>query len=524
MSRPWETLVATALMGTDRQSPDLSGFDGELEQFLGQLDTGDAEGLVLGMGGAIATYTQAGRQAAKYTGPVTDPCRPEDLPCCSDLTSQHLQQILSGRHRVLPELLEYLQAAGQRVPVEYLPPLLTMGRQHSHLRAPIQAVIGERGRWLATHNPDWRYVSENIAVTDPAVQADSIQECWDTGTMATRCAVLQSLRETAPAQGRLLLESSWKQEKAKDRTEFLKLLYTRLSLEDESFLEAALDDRSKEVRTVAAALLTHLTDSQLCGRMTERIKSLVEIEFSAKDLTLNVKLPEEIDQSGLRDGLIKAKMYRLGQHASLLMQILIAVPLSFWEAQAPIEQLIAAAGQHQWKAALLKGWEIAVQRQHNPQWSQALITHALHLENAAELDLTELLAILPAAKREALMMQWLDQLWSVREIWRTTVAAIARPKHTPTLEFSRFLFAGLQADFIETQASSKAKDYPYQLRAYMGDLAYSLDPQVITEADLLQAALEADDIHTYRREMIDDWLEIIHFRFAMQQAFVPLDS
>jgi len=524
MSRPWETLVAAALVGTDRQSPDLSGLDGELGQFRGQLHTSDTEGLVLAMGGAIATYTQAGTQAAQCTGPITDPCDVDDLPRCSDITSQHLQQILIGRHqRILPEFLEYLQAAGQRVPAEYLPPLLTIGRQQAHLREPIQAVIGKRGRWLATHNPDWRYVSAEIP--DPEIQADTLQEGWDTGTLATRLAILRTLRETAPTQGQTLLESSWKQEKAQDRTEFLKLFYTRLSLEDESFLETALDDRSKEVRTVAAALLTHLPASQLCRRMTERIQSLIQIQSSAAGVTLNVKLPEDPDQNGTRDGLINTKMYGLGQRASLLMQILAAVPLQFWEDQAPVEQLIAAAGQHKWQAGLLKGWEIAAQRQHNRQWSQALITHALHPGHAEELDLIELLAILPITEREALMMQWLNQLWSAakREIWRMTVAAIARSEHTPTFEFSRFLFAGLQADFIEAQSSSKAKDYPYQLRTYMSDLAYYLNPQVITEAGLLQAALEADDIHTYRREMMDDWLEIINFRFAVQQAFAPLD-
>ncbi|PZD73172.1 hypothetical protein C1752_02257 [Acaryochloris thomasi RCC1774] len=523
MTGPWETLVATALMGTDRPTPDLSGFDGALGQFLEKLDASDAEGLMLSMGGAIATYTQAGIQAAKHSGPIPEPCGPEVLPRCSSLSRQHLQQILNGpRQRILPEFLAYLHTAGQRIPEEHLPSLLNLGRQQSHLRDAIQSVIGKRGRWLAAHNPDWRYVSEEVAVAD----LETLQESWDTGTLATRLTVLRTLRETSPIQGQTLLELSWKQEKAKDRTEFLKLFFTGLSPEDEPFLEAALDDRSKDVRTVAAALLTRLPDSQLCQRMIERIKPLIDIQSSAEDLTLKIKLPEDPDPAAIRDGIVATKMYRLGQRASLLMQLIGAVPLQFWSDQAPVEQLIQAAGQHKWQAGLLKGWEIAAQRQNNAQWGQSLIHHALTQETTVEQDLTDLLAILPISEREALMVQWLNQLWSSakREVWRTTVATIARSDHSPTLGFSRFLFAGLQADFIEMQSSSQAKDYPYQLRAYISDLAYYLDPQVVTESDLLKAALEADDIHAYRREIIDDWLEIINFRFAVQQAFAHPDS
>ncbi len=527
MTGPWEKLVATALVGTDRQTPDASGLEGALGPFVEQLNPNDAEGLVLGMGGAIATYTQAGIQASEYTGPVPDPCEAEDFPICSDLITQQLQRVLSGPYRqVLPELLASLKEARQLVPAHYLPLLLELGRQQSHLRAVIEAVIGKRGRWLAAHNPSWRYVSEDIDVADPEAQAQAIQENWDTGTLATRLAVLRSLRETAPAQGRALLETSWKQEKAKDRTEFLKLLDIGLSSEDEPFLEAALDDRSKDVRPVAAALLSQLPSSQLCTRMMERIKPLMELETTAKELVLKVKLPDEPDQSAIRDGLLNQKMYRLGQRASLLMQMIGAVPLQFWEDQAPIETLIQAAGQHKWRAGLLKGWEIAAQRQGNPRWGRALMTHALKQETVAELEVNNLLALLPFDEREALMEQWLTRLWPAenRSVWRTTVAAIAQSGDIPSLGFSRFLFAGLKADFRATLSSSKPEDYPYRLRAYIMHLAFYLDVEVCHEADDLQAALNADDLDTYRRETVRQLLEILHFRLAIKQAFAHLDS
>ena len=41
-------------------------------------------------------------------------------------------------------------------------------------------------------------------------------------------------------------------------------------MDDEPFLESALDDRSREVRQQAADLLTRLPDSRLALRMAER--------------------------------------------------------------------------------------------------------------------------------------------------------------------------------------------------------------------------------------------------------------
>ncbi len=525
MNEAWEKLVATALVGTDRQTPNFSGFDGDLGALVEQLSGVDSEGQVLGVAGAISTYIRAGTQATEYQGTVPEVCGGDDLPRCSDLTNIHVQQVLSGPYRrMLPEVLSNLQAAKQRVPEDCLPTLLDLGRQQSHLRAAIQQVVGKRGRWLAQFNPDWRYVSEDISPANE--EQDILLDRWETGTPATRLAVLQSLRETSPDKALALLQTTWKQEKAKDRAGFLQQFETGLSPADEPFLESCLDDRSKEVRGTAADLLTQSPDSQLCQRMTERIQTLIQIHSSPDGLTLVVTLPEKTERAWERDGLVDAKRYRLGQRASLLMQILSAVPLAVWDKQAPIEQLLQAAEQHKWRAAMLKGWEIAAQRQQNVQWSQALISQLIGQTDTAETLSLDLFAVLAERERERLMTQWLSQLWSSgkREVWRTVVAAIAQSDQIPTLAFSHLLLRGLQSDLTEVESFAKANDYPYQLRSYVDSLAYFLDPQVVNQAGNLAAAIDRPDLHPRRREMISEWLEIMNFRFAVKQEFATIHS
>lgn len=525
MNGSWDTLVATALMGTDRQTPNLSEVDGALGDLLGQMTSTDAESSLLGAAGAIATYYQAGTVPDEQTISQPNPCDGDQQPYCSALALQLLNTMLNGKYRpVLSEFLVYLNAAGQRVPEELLPTLLNIGRQQSHLRDLIQPGIGKRGTWLAQQNPDWAYISSEVDMLDADghVQTARLKERWETGTRATRLALLKELRAIAPDQAREQLSATWTQEKAKDRAAFLGQFLIGLSLEDEAFLESALGDRSKEVRAIAAHMLAHLPESQLCQRMTERATTFLKIQPSSDSIILNVMLPDSPDQSWQKDGIVAEKRHGLGQRGSLLMQLLSAVPLKVWEPYGDANVLIEAASQHEWKRALLKGWEIAAQRQQNQAWIQALVTGYLQGIDAKDsLDLSDLLTLLPIAKREEMLARWLTRLWQSekRESWCLQVQKIAQSQQKPSLEFSRLLLAGLQVELTEGR-SSNARAYPYQLRSLAESLAYYLDPHVTDEADAFVTAVNLDDLDPYRKDLLTNWLEILTFRQQVSHAFV----
>src|SRR5205085_3634142 len=169
---------------------------------------------------------------------------------------------------LLPEWLTAVVAASQRVPAEFIPALLERGRTHETLRDLLLPAVGERGRWLAAQNDEWSYVSS----------AEEDEAIWETGTQAQRLAFLKGARLRDAARALELLSATWQTEAPKERAEFIKLFAYGLSLADETFLEAALDDKRKEVRQAAAELLWQLPASALCQRMRGRALPLLQFK------------------------------------------------------------------------------------------------------------------------------------------------------------------------------------------------------------------------------------------------------
>ncbi len=112
-----------------------------------------------------------------------------------------------------------------------------------------------------------------FAETTPAGAAQTV---WQTGRKSTRSLLLRKLRETDPALALGLVASTWSEESAEERAAFLKMLAAGLSMADEPFLEDSLDDRSREVRRVAAGLLARLPGSRLVQRQLERAQACIK--------------------------------------------------------------------------------------------------------------------------------------------------------------------------------------------------------------------------------------------------------
>ena len=187
---------------------------------------------------------------------------------------------------------------------------------------------------------------------------------------------MNALRERDPARARELLAASWKEEEPKDRADFLAVFSRGLSAADEPFLEAALDDRRKEVRRAAAELLARLPQSQLRRRMTERLRLLLALKRGLLGAArIEVVLPEACDAAMARDGVeAKPSLPSLGQKAWWLAEMLSILPPGHWceiWSKTPGE-IIQAAGKNEWKEALLLGWTNAANRHADPDWAEAL--------------------------------------------------------------------------------------------------------------------------------------------------------
>ena len=446
MSEPWDELLTVALLGTARRAPNLHAPDPALQALLARLDAADAEGALLGAAALLAQYRAAGALPAPPEARTLSPAPAEEQPICPARAQPHLHAILGGSHRaLLPEWLAALEAGGWRVPPGVLPELLEQGRLHAELRTAIVPALGARGRWLASLNPAWAYAAPLPDMA--ALDEQALAEAWDTGTRAARLALLAELRPRAPALARELLARDWASEKADDRAASLAALEPGLSIADEPLLERALDDRSKDVRRAAAALLVRLPDSQLVARMRARATGLLTLATDRAGLLgrrvsqhLHAEPPAQCDAAMQRDGIDPqppASRQKQGERAWWLQGLLGAVPPATWSngwgRGAP--DLIALAERSEWKAALLDGWRAAALHFRDADWAEALLRH-----NPAE---AELLAVLPPARQEALLLDILrgdctplhkhpvlDLLRATRHTWSPALArAVLRTLH-----------------------------------------------------------------------------------------------
>ncbi|GAA4623873.1 hypothetical protein GCM10023196_021820 [Actinoallomurus vinaceus] len=349
------------------------------------------------------------RRRAGWRPVTAEPIAPapaETAPVVPPTAAARLRRILSGEHaRVLPEWLDAAARSGRRVPAHLLPDLLHRGRSDRALRRSIARAAGRRGVWLAMQNLDWAYLvvaSGGEAAEDP--------EVWKTGARAQRVAHLMRLRATDPAAARTTLSSTWTREPAPERALFLATFERGLSLADEDFLEAGLDDRGLEVRRIAADLLARLPGSAYGARMADRARACLrpQIGPAATPQQILVDPPADHDEAMRRDGIPYHAAERVGNHAGWLREILARTPLSTWNDRfgaAPeriVRLPIVVDGSHEPDPGRTRdvhlGWARAAARQRDAAWARALLLGDVVLGEAT--TLADLLDVLPAAERD----------------------------------------------------------------------------------------------------------------------------
>jgi hypothetical protein len=397
----WQSLVATALIGTERQA-DLPQVDGSpIGELMAQLPGGNAETSLLNRAAALALYCKAGQKplTVSATGPIA--CEPDDVPVCPQSALVYLRQTLSGDRRAqLSECLRLIAEAGWRMPERLLPQVLELGRKQPELRPVITPIWGKRGLWLAQQLPDG---NDAIATTDSGD--------WETGTRSRRIRYLEQTRLVDPALARTQLEDAFNRENAKDRALFLKTLKVGLSDADLVFLEKGLTDRSQEVQQVAIALLTQLPASSLCQKAIAVLRTAIVDDRSSSsfDITPPKKLDADIQALKLAP-ISTAK--QLGKSAVELAHLISWVPLSSWSEQlgVGIPELLERTTQSHWRDAIVIGLINATMNQKN-----AIV--AAELLAAIPEEASRLMGLLTAAQAHELVLQ-LDQQGKQEQVWR----------------------------------------------------------------------------------------------------------
>ncbi|MFD5080894.1 DUF5691 domain-containing protein [Streptomyces sp. NPDC058371] len=378
----WEDLVTTALLGTDRRTP--SGSAPGREAPVALLDAAAVE----------TVRRRAGLRPARAAAPP-EPAAEDPRPPLPPAAASRLSMLLAdrsgwaagGRRGAAPDLTELLpqwlalaNARGFAPPADVLPALLDAARGRTDLRPAALAFAGPRALWLGRLNTDWRFALRaapggGASLPGPG-EPERIRELWQEGLFAERVALLSAIRAQEPATARELLATTWATERAEDRLMFLDSLRTGLEATDEPFLEQALSDRSRNVRSTAAELLSTLPGSALAARMGTRSGSCVAVDRTRPVPTIVVEAPHQCDAEMERDGVVPKAPAGRGERSWWLGQLVEAAPLGEWPrrlgGRTP-EEIVALPVADDWQPELHAAWCRAAVRQRDADWSRALL-------------------------------------------------------------------------------------------------------------------------------------------------------
>ncbi|WP_310489730.1 DUF5691 domain-containing protein [Chamaesiphon sp. VAR_69_metabat_338] len=517
----WETLVASALVGTNRQEPSIDLTHPALADYEATLPSQSPIQQILSAAGLIAAYQAVGNSPIPTTVPLLPPAAEADLPCSTQLTARHLSAILneSRYEPLLPEFLQLLAQAGQTIPPDFLPLILDRGKRDRKLRDLILSILGNRGQWLVRQNPDWEYalggaLAKPIGTIIASLDLAQLVEIWATGTRSERLAALTQWRQIQPAEARQAVATSWKQDKADDRQAWLEVLQTNLSLDDEEFLEVALFDRSEQVRLQSLDLLNRLP-SQYRQRLTKLASQCLSIEEKGKSCKIKLDLPKVGDKewqaAGVNDksvGITNIRNLDLTLEEWQVLQVLIAADLDSWSGD--FDRLLDAAVRHERSLLILTGWVKAACYQQRRDWIEALLDRSY--SSLEDYHVRLLLQSLPDNAQE-FRSQFFTKLLTAENfgdnIHRTLQGMI---------EFSDNWSAQISSLVMQQfhkyiQQLDPEKAYYYYEQNHSNMLGQYLDVSVLPDLQQMQTGLPVD------RFSYTLCIELLEFRRDMRSAF-----
>ncbi len=370
----WQNIIKTTLLGTQRSK--LSESDKMALEALGVNISNEPARIVLQAAALLGQMQRVGQELPKRKGGLPKVSPDEKLAVCSEKAAYNLTLMLSNEYfaPALPEFLRHLEYAKKILPPEALPQVLNKCVVDEALWGTMKNAIGERGKWLALQHQEWK----NLVVVPTFVN-------WETGTKSERLALLEYLRKHEPQQATVLIASTWAEDDFRDRQYFLDTLNVNLSDLDEPFLESCLNDRRKEIREIAAVLLSKIENSALNKRLFEEALSFIKVKSRLiKKPKLVIEIPEDFKENWKRDGIQeKSHEFQVGQKANWLGQIINKIPPSKWDEYLKLspDETLEIFIRSEWSELLLQALINATGLHKNSFWAEAILTFWMNKRN-----------------------------------------------------------------------------------------------------------------------------------------------
>jgi Family of unknown function (DUF5691) len=243
-------------------------------------------------------------------------------------------------------------------------------------------LLGPRGLWLATQNPQWANLVQPLQSHDLS-DPETLRTQWDIASTQERLEWIKTLRAQphwASAQPTLitsLISSARDTDPPAEVAKYIAALAPQLSMADHDWLEDQLDAKHKPVRSAAIELLKRLPGSALAARALKYLtQDLFHCEVQQtrglmglikSKPTLHFVLPEidkVLEKTLARDGyVLKAihhttvdrKTIDIGPKLSLLLQCLECVPFEAFCAalNVSLQDAFAMLLEHESRDALV---------------------------------------------------------------------------------------------------------------------------------------------------------------------------
>jgi hypothetical protein len=510
----WSSIASLAALGTSRASQPVDALWPDAS-FAMPGDT--PESTLLRVAAAHYLWHLSGSRVAISEVDPVENAPPVEEKIVSEAAAWRMGRMLNGEHRdLLPEWFARVARAGRVLPPHWVPVALD-ALKPSELDAAAPA-LGRRAIWLAARNPSWQLRDTRAAPSE---------ERWSNGTLGERVAELAALRAIDPAAARGWIEKTWEVDPPEAREAFVRVLLKGVSAADEPFLETALRDKRKAVRTGAVECLARLPASAHALRNLERVDPLLRFDppttgllGKLKKRRLHVELPAVLDKAAARDGIEASPpaSRKIGERAWWLVQMIGLVPPSHWTTRFGCDPntLIDAVADTEYSGELLSALTEAAIRHADDAWLAALLQHFLNQRPAADsgdatdATILQLISAAPIASRERLVAQVLTSIGDGRFPLVLSVLNVSGADWSP--DTTRRAFE-LLAQRVRTE--SQQWSFPRNVLSEWGRHAHV--ETAIAEVERVDA--RCPDPSSWRNA-VEALKEIIEFRAAMRQELL----